>query len=298
MKFIKGTLDKAVSVYDSSPDPVPETLSGPLHDYMGMVEQWHTRLTNPIESYGDTSQYFSTLTTTFSLIDTQHAQLFEPSSSNKFLNVCNAFATLLSNNYDKVTSILKNEQKRIAEDTKKLEILKSEIEKQASEKVATNYAQIFFTQENKHRNNSYGWLAAIIVFSSAALLLLFYSFENDIFQITFKKPDGTLSFNYPNALSKLIIISLLLYLTSFSVKQYAVNKNLQSINCHRKNALNSFLLFRESIESSDAATKNTLILHVAKSIYEHVGTGYLPTQETNSPSIIELTKYVSPSSNT
>ena len=95
-------------------------------------------------------------------------------------------------------------------------------------------------------------------------------------------------------LRRLLIVSFLIYVVSFLIKQYSVQKHLQAVNKHRANTLNSYKLFIQSLENADSGTKQSLMVEIARAIYESGQTGYINSKDDSGgiPSILEITKMV------
>jgi hypothetical protein len=224
---------------------------------------------------------------------------------NNFLTVYNSIKSFnqkdIEGDRKKIKDLLSEfQEKKLAIDT-----ITEEFRKKSGEQTLSNYAAIFQNESERHscfRMNKKEilrigaaefWLALGIVLSGLFCYLLIVGKINEILgTIT----TGDTSILLINVLTRLIIISIWVYLISFCFKQYSVNKHLSTLNRHRSNTLNSFKLFIESIDPSDSMTKNTLMLEVAKAIYEQGMTGHLSSKGgDNSPSIIELTRFVNQS---
>jgi hypothetical protein len=286
LSIIKKVLDRAVAASDVFPD-APTNMTIPLNEYTAQVEECYTALSAILDSFPDSTQYWNRIKNTIEHIRNQYVNYFEPNASNRFLSVCGSFSILLNNDFEAVTNSLASGHQKIEDGLKQIHDLQKILKDQAGKKVAADYSKIFQRQEEVHASIAKSWLKWTVSVAVCTLALLILSFTFDIFHIY-----GKTGINYPNIFSKLVVVSLLIYCITFCARQYSVNKNLESINNHRKNALNSFALFIETISPEDANTRNTLILQVAKAIYDNVGSGYLPNQDVSSPNIIELTKYV------
>lgn len=203
------------------------------------------------------------------------------------------------------------ELKENVEDSK--EILNSAKEA-AQNYTASSFANIFKDESEKHSHiewkkvkfgASEKWLGFAIL-----LLLVFTIFfgmirnELSIYKknkvtvtdqktnIIKIKEEITDEINFENLLTRVLIISIFIYLFVHSLKQFSIHRHLATINKHRQNALNSYKLFSGSMDKGSPLT-NALMMQVAKAIYESNSTGYLVgKEETPSSSIIELTKFM------
>lgn len=174
----------------------------------------------------------------------------------------------------------------------------------AGEQTIQNYAEIFRRQAGRHSSFSITFKPKLRIsvgaayFWIAAALILFYVGLTNIevlekwFPLNSENPYlliGTL-------VKRIALISLWIYLISFSLRQFSINKHLFTLNKHRENALNSFRLFTETIGKDDPHARSQLMLQVAKAIYEQRSTGYLSHKsgDTKEPSILELTRFIEP----
>lgn len=200
-------------------------------------------------------------------------QFFMPNTSNHALFVCLAILSFSETNQDQLlneTNALKHDLKS---EINRVKLVSKELEEKSAQFVVSNYAKIFENQEALNKGNANTWMVISIGFSLLSLVLIFLSFKYDWFNITTitaVKEDNQIFnkqvYNYPNLITKVFIISILIYLISFFFKQYSVNRHLQALNNHRKNALNSYILFAESIGDKDISAKTSLMLQVSKSI--------------------------------
>jgi hypothetical protein len=183
-------------------------------------------------------------------------------------------------------------------------ILNQELREKAAKAIVSSYADIFSSQEKENKKSAITWLSISCTLASIIIIILFLSISGDWFHITsiknIEEGNRTITqevYNYPNLITKIFIISVSLYLISFSFKQYSINKHLQTLNNHRKNALNSYELFTNTIGKDDTSSRNALMLQVAKSIYENSNTGFLSVKQsdTGTNALTEITKFVSES---
>lgn len=235
-------------------------------------------------------------------IEDYYNQFFEISSGARILQILNSINTygneLTKGADEKVTSLIK----QLGDEIKKAGLLNKEISEKASKIVISDYAGIFETQEKKFRASSNWWLGVAIILTLGFIILFIMSIFKEWFQITTtltSNDSGKLLtqqvFNYPLLISKIVIISFIIFIITFCFRQYSINKNLEVVNQHRKNAINSYKLFEASISDKDVTTKHALMLQLAKSIYEMTHSGFLSSDKSNSNSgqIFEWTKLVS-----
>lgn len=196
-------------------------------------------------------------------------------------------------------SDLVNEMSGLKNDTKSIF---DELAKKASSQNVSDYAKIFELEAKKYLDQSKNWIitgiALSVVFVVVIILIALTEFlPTEIINEATKQIQG---YNITNILTKLLIIAIIVYLISFSFKQFSVNRHLHTLNKHRQNALNSYQLFVKTIGADDVNSRNVLMIQVAKSIYEHSqSTGYLSEKRQNVNSgIVELTKIIGQNSTT
>lgn len=176
--------------------------------------------------------------------------------------------------------------------------LMGQVTKKVAERVIYDYSNIFAEEATKHSHydikdkiKKFGtaeiWLFVGILMT--AILFAFIIFMYEFFPTLSK---GEL--DYPNLVTKISLISILIFIVTFSFKQYSINKHLYTVNKHRENVLNSYKLFLNSISEDDTNIRNVLMAEVAKAIYEQSKTGYINEKdgETGSPSILSLQNYL------
>lgn len=173
------------------------------------------------------------------------------------------------------------------------------LQQQAASKTTIDYASIFEEQSSSHSNFSLKpfkmggaerWLFASILLIIA--FIIFLHKINDALPVDFDLKSSEITVQL---LTRLVVISFFIYIVTLVIRQYTVQKHLATLNRHRKNVLNSFDLFIRTIDKEDTQTRNTLMMEVAKAIYESGQTGYVTVKDgDNSSSLIEMTKYISP----
>ena len=180
--------------------------------------------------------------------------------------------------------------------------LLKKVRDKVSKEIAKDYAGVFEKEAKKNETWSIVWLVIALV---TTLVILFYSqtiFRELLFiDMGVEEAIGLSDNKTPtinntqiivlNLVTRLFLISILVYIITFLFKQYSIRRHLYVTNKHKGNALNSYELFLNSMP--DDQLKSTLMLEVAKSIYDVGSTGYISAKGRNDASIIELTKFMS-----
>lgn len=211
-----------------------------------------------------------------------------------FYETFNTLMNLDKNNFVTEYTEINNLKNKILSDKNSIDTIFKELQKKTSSITMSDYAKIFGTESSLSNKASWIWLFVGIGLVILFLSLLLFTEWYDKFPTEDVLSDGiTIKYNITNLLIKLLIFAVQIFMISFSFKQYSISKHLSTINKHRQNGLDSFKLFVESISKEDTETRNSLMLQLAKAIYEQTSTGYISdkNQGVNS-GIIEITKMI------
>ena len=183
---------------------------------------------------------------------------------------------------DKLISITKTENT--------VNTLLENIQAKAKGIINKNYAAKFNDQAVKHNWISFTWLAAGIL---AIILFIILIFKAKIYDslLTQDVINGVAVYNITNIVLKVAIISLHIFFISFAFKQFSVNRHLCTVNRHRANAFDSYEFFAAATKN-DTESQKTLMLQLAKAIYEQTTTGYLGSKDNVNPSLLEITNLI------
>jgi hypothetical protein len=305
---IKKVIDKAnvISQHAIIPAPLESKLEEEKNDFFDTCNRLFFKMPNV-----SSSEYAANRRNAIDRVNNYYTLFFEISSSNQHLLLLNTIDSYkndpiesYSEKFDAFSSkftLLENELKDEIDVAK---TLNKELNEKAAQVIVSSYANIFSNQEVDNKKSAINWLRISCSLTFVIIIILFLSISGDWFHITTIKTiqEGNRiitqeTYNYPNLITKIFIISVSLYLISFSFKQYSINKHLQTLNNHRKNALNSYELFVSSIGKDDTSSKNALMLQVAKAIYENSNTGFLSGKQSDAGTnaLTEITKFVSES---
>jgi hypothetical protein len=211
-----------------------------------------------------------------------------------FYDTFNTLKNLEKNNFESERVEIGNIKSKISTDKDSIDKILKELQKKTSSVTMSDYAKIFKDESDGHNLSSWIWLAVGITIAILFLVLLFCTELYDKFPTEEVLSDGkSIKYNLSNALIKVLIFAVQIFLISFSFKQYSISRHLKTINKHRQNGLDSFKLFVESINKEDTETRNSLMLQLAKAIYEQSATGYISDKNQNVNSgIVEITKMI------
>lgn len=176
------------------------------------------------------------------------------------------------------------EKNAISHDKKLKEVLESaqtELSKTGVEK----HSDIFQYQADIHKAESFRWRKySIILFISTILaaVIFFYIIAFEVEEI--KKIIET-------SILAALMISMLTYMLTLTVKNYFAEKHNESINRHKANCLSTFNTF---VDSADEERKATILLQATQTIFSHQSSGFLSKENDiqNPNPIIELVRNV------
>ena len=313
LRPIKDQLDRiyAVAIDTELPPQINGEVNNMILEFIGIV--------NDLEKHKEANQsdleFLTLKDTLLKKINNQFIQSrVEPNPNNKFLFMYSAIMAFKRERQDQdaldlarlksefgafIGEAKQHNESRLAEikqiEARSINVL-SEIQQKAASTVVSKYAQVFKNESKTYAKTARNWFIAGIAICLATLLLLLAFFHYPSLEVTERivSPEKTYYlYDYSKLISKFLIVSILLFLISYAFKKFSVYKHLETINRHRQNALNSYLILSESIVGEDPTTRNSLMLQVAKSIYEHTPTGLIPTRDgdTQAPEILEITKF-------
>lgn len=292
---LKLFIDEMLRIINSNTQ-IPSTLAGNTNAYANNFLSLLKQLTE--ETKGQASEIVNKKERVVREIDEWHRSCIERGNNSShsigFYDTFNTLKNLEKGNYEKELNEIKTIKNKILSDKESVDNILKELQKKTSTVTMSDYAQVFENESKEHNNNSRNWLIIGIVLIVIFLSLLLFTDFYDKFHTEEVLSDGkTIKYNISNLLIKLLIFAVQIFFISFSFKQYSINKHLKTINKHRQNGLNSFKLFVESINKDDYESRNSLMLQLAKAIYEQTSTGYISdkNQGVNS-GIVEITKMI------
>ncbi|MBR9921343.1 MAG: hypothetical protein GYB31_10935 [Bacteroidetes bacterium] len=215
------------------------------------------------------------------------------------LNLYNTFKNLAQVDFDLTQKEARQVLTKLKEQRSESAKILKEQRNAAAEQTISDYSVLFEKEANKHSSLKL-WpfqigFAQLWFLGAVGLLVLFFAYFNDLNSlIPVDFGDSAVEVVVGNLITRLLVISLAIYVISFCFRQFSINLHLYTVNKHRQNVLESFRLFIETTGKEDPSIRTTLMLEVAKAIYEIGATGYLSGKNLsdNNPSIIELTKVI------
>jgi hypothetical protein len=160
----------------------------------------------------------------------------------------------------------------------------------------TSEAKYFNLEANNCLDISSKWLKASIALGIITLITLFVFFSIHycpLYRFDYYNTFQMFSF----ITSKVLIIGILIYATTTSIRNFMAYQHNATVNRHRQNAL---LTYKALVEgATDETIKDTVLNHAAHCIYSHQETGFTKpnTQQSDSSLIAALIPRLSSSMN-
>jgi hypothetical protein len=299
---IKGMIDEVIAIAEVS-NVISWDLFSQFNRYIGE----YNNLAGAVMQYNlDNDNNFSQRNNIIKSVREWRTALFNGfdvnKNSNNFLLLYNTIKMYglqsLQNDKTEIDRLKKTAEQLNYE---AVEILNS-IKNTASRETVENYAIIFQNQASNHSQleislkpfkfrlgNAQIWLMLAFVLIFGFIRFIFKI--QDILPIDFTSDNSKIILEL---ITRLVVVSFCIYLITFSLKQYNVQKHLYTLNKHRQNTLDSYKLFIDSLDQNDGTVRNALMMEVAKAIYEAGQTGYISQKDgaDGSSSIIEMTRLV------
>lgn len=188
-------------------------------------------------------------------------------------------------NYDnelkKIDKLISSKEKEYAAKDATINGILEEIRKKTGEVGMDEYSKIFKRQADKYSATGNGWIITGIIVAIIFILTFSLGFYNEFSTEESVFHDGKYvgtKYLVTNIILKGLVISVFVFLISFSFRQYLINRHLSTMNTHRQNAIDSYKLIVETIDKEDNARK-VLMVQLAKTIYEMGPTGLIKLKE-------------------
>ncbi|MCA0933243.1 hypothetical protein LCM02_12340 [Lutimonas saemankumensis] len=297
MKEIKNLLDEMIHIIELN-DEIPDSLKSRSRAYIATFTSYLNSITKE-EEKKDGSQLAREKEQLIVRITGWCRELMEKTNNKSDeLSFFETFSAI--KNLDKSSGTIDfDEINRLREkstaDADSINRILREVQKKGSKETVSDYAEIFKRESDINRKASNIWLTIGICTSVIFITFLFLYNFNDKFptQELIPGENTIVIYNIGNILTKILIYAIFIFIISFSFKQYSIRRHISTVNKHRQNGMDSFKIFIESINSEDVETRHTLMLQLAKSIYEQTSSGYIGDKNSNVNSgIVEITKMI------
>jgi hypothetical protein len=189
-------------------------------------------------------------------------------------------ADLESSTTHQLTEALERQKKAVEEDRKRMDLLVAGIEQKAKSGAITQQSVYFKSLADRYLFISIIWLLASL---GAGLALFFYV---DGFQLPDIKDRVLLA---EHLVPRLIAVTLLSTALIFCIRNFSAMMHNMVVNRHRQTALTTFQIFVDG--TSDATTKNAVLVQSTQAIFAPQPSGYLKTDQ-EMPQMNQVTEIV------
>jgi hypothetical protein len=181
----------------------------------------------------------------------------------------------ISADHEKVMAASRNEASQILD----------EVRRMAAESGVSQHSIHFKQEADQHEKNAKRWLAAticLVLLTVGAGVLVSRAYFSLI-------PSMTSTQSLQLAISKVVIIFVLLTATFWTGRSYRAHRHNAVVNRHRQNALSTFQAFVKA--AVDSQTKDAVLLQATQCIFSPQQTGYV-TGEPEAGSIPQVLEIV------
>ena len=212
--------------------------------------------------------------------------------TNAYNGLSDAGSVLITQNsvinpaFDSAEETIRTLEQKLNDQLSKAEGIVNKIEKVSGEAGVSKYSKSFADISDDYKKAANIWLAVSI--GSIVLLI-----GGGIY-ILEKYGDATETAEIiNNTISKIILLTGLIYFVTLSIRNYKANRHNQIVNKHKATALNTFKVFVDAADEHDPQTQNAILLEATKTIFGSVNTGFLSGNTDSadlSPKVIEIFK--------
>jgi len=150
-----------------------------------------------------------------------------------------------------------------------------------------NQKEIFSFQASDYNTSAFRWLIGVIVSSLILLIVLWFVFKNFCFDLTCYSNISEINYNQIDSSGnrtilyleifkaiayRLFLISFVVYIVNFCVKNYNASKHNQTVNSQKANSLNAALVLLERAKTDEG--NDNIMTQAASAIFSHQPTGY------------------------
>ena len=173
----------------------------------------------------------------------------------------------------RLSSELKDFEKRYKDQYKRAELV--------------NQREIFSFQASDYNRLAFRWLIGVIAASVFLLIILWLVFKNFCFDLTCYTNISEINYNQIDSSGnrtilyleifkaiayRLFLISFVVYLVNFCVRNYNASKHNQTVNSQKANSLNAALVLLERAKTDEG--NDNIMSQAASAIFSHQPTGY------------------------
>jgi hypothetical protein len=294
-KLIKKTADTANTA--EIPSKLLEGLKGIIEDFESLKKDFDkTRIAKANYNPNDT----------FNRVSSIHSNFFEPSSSNKNLIIIGAISNYEFFFGERPLKKLNDINYELDKKNERVDEILKKLENPSAERVLGDYAIEYAKEETKNNTISFRWIVAGIISTGLFITLIVFSIYCEWFpsKLRLENTSGNINnsseiINVPVLVTKVMLVSLIIYFILFCFKQYSIYKHLAIVNQQKKNAFSSYNLFAAAVGDKDVEAKKVLLMSLARTIHESINSGFLSSKQSEQPLIqnVDMGKLTSWSQN-
>jgi len=175
-------------------------------------------------------------------------------------------------------------ENKLNAELKKAQGVVSNLEQIAGETGVTKYSKSFSDISDEYKTFANWWLAIAIL--AIGLLI-----GGGIYILEHYGDATNTATIINNTISKIILLTGLIYFVTLSIRNYKANRHNQIVNKHKATALNTFKVFIDAADENDPQTLNAILLEATRTIFNSVNTGFLNGNTDSadlSPKVIEI----------
>jgi hypothetical protein len=310
LENITSIINEFIKLFQSADSLSSNTIAQKIYSFRRSIiygenlKEYSVAYTLPfLENYAKTINimgYVRTIATTDKKVD---------EAIKKLSNQSNAQIKSIESKYKSIENSVNKTNADIASSFNKIKVdadaTLALLNKEAGKIAVKNYAEIFDGQALEHsrffkdKSGNYKftgigkaqlWLMFAIV--AFGLLVAYFTQLDKFFSLKDQyifTPEVVV-----HIIGRFLLISLFIFIVSFSFKQFRINMHLYTLNKHRANTLKSFEYLTRAPDKLEAGSYNAILMEVAKAIYEAGHTGYININENSSdlPSIVDMSKVI------
>ena len=245
------------------------------------IEDFDISVENPSETHANLLQEISNFCSTVKQSLSQTTTYLKSKQMERLEYQIKDTVTAAEKNFNsevnRAKEINEETETKEAERQKVFDRLKVELENQLGKKLVSSYEKIFADQAEEHRKGAQFWLRGTVVLT-IGFGLIFWWLITDLVPAGSEAP-----MILQNLFTKGFFLSLIYLLLNRSIKSYAAEKHLQTVNRHRQNALATFNAFFETA-GENQETRNAVLLAATDAIFDANQSGYLSAKTSRSDS--------------
>jgi uncharacterized membrane protein len=152
-----------------------------------------------------------------------------------------------------------------------IDALLEKLRKAALKEGAENYVRTFKALAKGFETASRIWLAVVVALSIVTIVFAYQTFNTADF-VGSNGEMAPLSTVVLHVTSRVVILSILLFVIGVAARDYRANRHNQVVNRHRATAIDTFELFTKG--TADEQTRNAILVKATEAVFQPVGTGY------------------------